>query len=44
MEVGQQLNEALNVIVMEKLFNLPLMAARGIYVKLIAHKKFISSF
>ena len=44
MEVGQQLNEALNVIVMEKLFNLPLMAARGTCVKLIAYKKFIPSF
>lgn len=39
-EIGR-LNEALNVIVMEKLFNLPLMPPRGTYVKLIAHKKFI---
>lgn len=41
-EVGR-LNEALNVIVMEKLFNLPLMPPRGTYVKLIAYKKFIPS-
>lgn len=38
------LNEFLNVIVMEKLFNLPLMPSRDTYAKLIytdAHKKFI---
>lgn len=34
-------NEFLNVIVMEKLFNLPLMPSRDTYAKLIAHKKFI---
>lgn len=37
-------NEFLNVIVMEKPFNLPLMPSRDTYAKLIAHKKFILPF